>query len=49
MLLSEAAINAMLEGALSIEQGIQLGIVELPGDDNKQWQRELHKVLNTEV
>ncbi|HDX8593461.1 TPA: hypothetical protein RQN76_004335 [Aeromonas dhakensis] len=49
MLLSEAAINAMLEGALSIEQGIQLGIVELPGDDNKQLQRDLHKVLNTEV
>ena len=49
MLLSEAAINAMLNGSLTIEQGLQLGIVELQRDDNQQLQRDLHKALSSQT
>ncbi|BBU05608.1 MULTISPECIES: hypothetical protein [Aeromonas] len=49
MLLSEAAISAMLNGSLTIEQGLQLGIVELQRDDNQQLQRDLHKALSSQT
>jgi hypothetical protein len=49
MLLSEAAINAMLNGSLTIEQGLQLGVVELQRDDNQQLQRDLHKALSSQT
>ncbi|EKP0258948.1 TPA: hypothetical protein SIA29_000809 [Aeromonas sobria] len=49
MLLSEAAINAMLEGTLTIEGALQLGVVELPGDESVQLQRDLQLALSSQA
>lgn len=49
MLLSEAAINAMLEGTLTIEQGLQLGVVKLQGDESVQLQRDLQLALSSQA
>lgn len=49
MLLSEAAINAMLAGSLTIEGALQLGVVELQGQESEQLQRDLHKALSSQT
>lgn len=49
MLLSEAAINAMLEGTLTIERALQLGVVELQGDKSVQLQRDLQLALSSQA
>ncbi|KXU80611.1 hypothetical protein [Aeromonas enteropelogenes] len=47
MLLSEAALDALLAGTLTIETAVQLGVVTLQGEDGKQLQHDLHQVLGS--
>lgn len=49
MLLSEAALNALLAGTLTIETAVQLGVVTLQGEDGKQLQHDLHQALSLQV
>ncbi|BEE18366.1 hypothetical protein VAWG006_26190 [Aeromonas enteropelogenes] len=47
MLLSEAALDALLAGTLTIETAVQLGVVTLQGEDGKQLQHDLHQALGS--
>lgn len=49
MLLSEAALDALLAGTLTIETAVQLGVVTLQGEDGKQLQHDLHQALSSQV
>ncbi|WP_421199519.1 hypothetical protein [Aeromonas enteropelogenes] len=49
MLLSEAALDALLAGTLTIETAVQLGVVTLQGEDGKQLQHDLHQALSLQV
>ncbi|WP_421234509.1 hypothetical protein [Aeromonas enteropelogenes] len=49
MLLSEAALDALLAGTLTIETAVQLGVVTLQGEDGKQLQHDLHQALSLPV
>ncbi|WP_421242780.1 hypothetical protein [Aeromonas enteropelogenes] len=47
MLLSEAALDALLAGTLTIEEALQLGVVALPGEEGRQLQHDLHLALGS--
>lgn len=47
MLLSEAALDALLAGTLTIEEALRLGVVTLPGEDGRQLQHDLHLALGS--
>lgn len=47
MLLSEAALDALLAGTLTIEEALRLGVVALPGEDGRQLQHDLHLALGS--
>lgn len=49
MLLSEAALDALLAGTLTIETAVQLGVVTLQGEDGKQLLHDLHQALSSQV
>ncbi|WP_421203900.1 hypothetical protein [Aeromonas enteropelogenes] len=49
MLLSEAALDTLLAGTLTIETAVQLGVVTLQGEDGKQLQHDLHQALSLQV
>lgn len=49
MLLSEAVLDALLAGTLTIETAVQLGVVTLQGEDGKQLQHDLHQALSSQV
>ncbi len=47
MLLSEAALDALLAGTLTIEEALRLGVVALPGEDGRQLQHDFHLALGS--
>lgn len=47
MLLSEAALDALLAGTLTIEEALRLGVVDLPGEEDRQLQHDLHLALGS--
>ena len=47
MLLSEAALDALLAGTLTIEEALRLGVVALPGEEGRQLQHDLHLALGS--
>lgn len=49
MLLSEAALDALLAGTLTIKTAVQLGVVTLQGEDGKQLLHDLHQALSLQV
>ncbi|MFH7526416.1 hypothetical protein AB2J22_13820 [Aeromonas sp. A5] len=47
MLLSEAALDALLAGTLTIEEALRLGVVALPGEEGRQLQHDFHLALGS--